>query len=190
MIKNTEMTYGSGTRLLHWTISILIISLLIVGFYMTSLQISDNKWYIYGLHKATGVVILGLVILRIIWRFTNVWPGLPRSVPRWQALVAKINIFFLYCAMLTMPLTGFFGSLLGGHDISFFGFFTIPAIAQDKEAGKWLFEVHDTVAYILVALIGLHFFAALYHHFIMKDNVLKRMIMSNTISQIKQPRRR
>lgn len=176
MLKNTLETYGSGTRLLHWLVAILIISLLIVGFYMTSMEKSELKWYIYGLHKATGTVVLALVSLRIIWRLSNVWPGLPSDTPKWQLWLVRCNISFLYCMMVLMPLTGFLGSLVGGYDISFYGLFTIPAIAQDKEAGKWLFEIHEIAPYFLIASIGLHIFAAFYHHFIMRDNVLRRML--------------
>lgn len=162
--------------MLHWSMSILIIGLLLVGFYMTNIDKSDFKWYMYDLHKATGTLVLILVVLRIIWRLSNVWPGLPDNMPKWQVLLVHFNIFFLYCMMLIMPVTGFFGSLIGGHDISFYNLFTISAIAQNKELGKRLFEIHEIAPYFLIASIGLHFFAALYHHFIMKDNVLRRML--------------
>ena len=176
MFKNTLITYGIGTRLLHWIMAALIIGLLAIGFYMTNIDKSDSKWYLYSLHKATGTLVLGLIVLRIIWRFSNIWPGLPDNTPKWQANLAHFNIFFLYCMMLLMPITGFFGSIVGGHDISFYGLFTIPAIANDKDTSKLLFEIHEIAPYFLIASIGLHLFAAFYHHFIMKDNVLLRMI--------------
>ena len=175
MFKNTEIAYGLGTRIIHWTMALMIITILIVGFYMVGLPKTDYKWDIYGIHKATGTVILVLVLLRILWRLSNVWPLLPDSVPSWQAFLANLNIFFLYCAMLAMPLSGFFGSLLGGHDISFYGLFIIPAIAENNVLSGYLWDIHHILPYFLVASIALHLLAALHHHFILKDNVLRRM---------------
>lgn len=150
MIKNTDTSYGIVARLFHWTISIFIIVLLCVGFYMASLPDSADKIRIIGMHKAIGVFVLLLVILRIIWRLQNVQPELPKSLPALLVKLAHANIFLLYFLMLTMPISGALGSLTAGYPISFFGFFTIPAFAVKYEALAsicWL--VHGTCAWIL-----------------------------------------
>ncbi len=175
MLKNTPTTIGLVARLLHWVMSILIISIIAVGFYMTDLPNSEDKWYIFGMHKSIGVLILALVVFRIIWRLVNLWPGPSKEIPKWQEFAANADIFLLYCMMLIMPLSGFLGSLIGGYDVSFFGLFTIKAIAHNKELSGYFWDLHNFVPWLLVAAIAVHFLAAMYHHFIMKDNVLGRM---------------
>jgi cytochrome b561 len=71
MLKNTLQSYGSVTKILHWTIALLIISLLGVGLYMTDMPDGDQKWYIYDVHKEIGMLVLTLVLIRVLWRLTN-----------------------------------------------------------------------------------------------------------------------
>jgi cytochrome b561 len=175
VLKNTQTSYGLVTRILHWTMAILIISIIAVGFYMTNLPTSADKWYIYFMHKSTGLLILALVVCRIIWRFSNVWPPLPEGAPVWKKFAASSSVLLLYCMMLIMALSGFLGSLLGGHDVPFFGLFNVPAMTQNKELSGYLWSVHTTMPYFLAATIALHFLAAMHHHFIVGDNVLRRM---------------
>lgn len=79
--------------------------------------------------------------------------------------------------MLIMPLSGLLGSITGGHDVSFFGLFDIPALSnQDKVFSNFCWSTHETCAYLLIACVILHISGALYHHFILKDNVLRRMM--------------
>lgn len=180
MIKNTLTSYGIVAKVLHWTLSVLIITLISVGFYMSSLPSSADKLRIISMHKATGIFVLSLVIIRVVWRLQNVQPELPKSLPALLATLAHANIFLLYFLMLTMPLSGSLGSLTAGYSISFFGLFTIPAFAVKYEAFSsicWL--VHGICAWIFIAAIAAHIGAGLYHHFIRRDNVLSRMWSGN-----------
>jgi len=176
MLKNTQDSYGLVARIFHWLMSIMIIILLTVGLIMTSMEPSDQKWEIYGMHKATGVVILFLACLRLLWRGINSAVTPPAGLNNLQMVGAKIVHYLLYICMFLMPISGIFMSLYGAHDIHVFGLFTIPAFEQNKELSGIFQFIHHTTAFILISLIVLHFAAAIYHHFIRKDNVLTRMI--------------
>lgn len=180
MIKNTSDSYGIVARLLHWVLSIFIITLIAVGLYMSDLPDSPDKWRIIGMHKASGVLVLSLVIIRLIWRLINLQPELPKSVPPILARLAHLNIFILYCLMIIMPTSGMLGSLSGGYPISFFGLFTIPAFAAKYELFSTVcWWVHGICAWLFICVIIAHIGAGLYHHFIRKDNVLRRMWSGN-----------
>lgn len=184
MIKNTENSYGTVAKILHWIVALMIISLIIVGFVMSDMENSDQKWQLYGAHKATGVLVLALIIVRLLWRLVNKTVLLPATVPAWQKKLAYITHIFLYCAMLTMAISGFSMSVIGGHAIDFYGLFVIPAFAKNEAVAKIFWQIHGYTAYIIVGLIATHFLGALYHHYVLKDNVLVRMI-SNTVSHFK-----
>ncbi len=175
MFKNTSTSYGSVSRSFHWLMAILVIGMICVGWYMSSLSPSDYKWTVYGLHKSFGMLVLFLIVLRTIWRFSNRTPDFPISTPRYQKIAARLTHVCLYLFMFIMPISGMLMSLFGGHDVSFFGIVTIPT------SGKFEFsnlskEMHEYGAIILAGIICLHLIAALYHHFKLKDDVMMRMI--------------
>lgn len=177
MIKNTEGTYGSIAKLLHWSIGLLIIALIGVGFYMTDLPPSESKWFVYGMHKATGMVVLSLVAIRVLWRYMGTTPGLPDGIPGWQQIASRWTHYALYAMMVMMPVSGMMMSLMTDHPIDMFGLFIIPAIAKEPgilAGGSYL--MHTYVPYLLIGIISLHFVAALYHHFVRKDDILRRML--------------
>lgn len=176
MLRNTTDSYGTITKLFHWFISIMIICLLIVGFTMANMDPSQQKSQIYVLHKATGVTVLALVVLRFIWRLINVEVLLPADLPLWQKASARMTHYLLYVCMFLMPISGINMSLFGGHEINVFNIFTIEAFEKNTFVAGLFYKVHQITAFGLIGLIILHIMAALFHHFIRKDNVLIRMI--------------
>lgn len=176
MLKNTENSFGLVTRIIHWVMSVLIISMLIAGFTMVNMEPSNLKWQIYGAHKATGLVVLFLGILRILWIFTNPQVQVPFELPSWQRVLARLNHNFIYILLIIMPASGALMTLTGGHGIDFYGLYTIKAITENKEFSKIFWNVHVLSAFLLVASSVVHITAALYHHYICKDNILRRMI--------------
>ena len=173
---NTPTSYGKMSKILHWTMAVLILGMLSVGFYMTSLPDSDTKNTIYNMHKATGVVVLTILVFRILWRSNNY---LVKPVSGLPWLIQKISLFthvVLYLLMLAMPITGLLMSLFAGYNISVFGLFTIKSWRVDTQAATLFHDFHEALALILAILVCLHILAALYHHFIRKDDTLNRMI--------------
>ena len=182
MLKNTSSTYGSVTKFFHWIMGILIIGIVIAGFIMTRMDPSDTKWFVYGTHKAFGVIILSLIPLRIIWRFLNKHPALPKTVPNWQKTAANANILLLYILMVVMPLSGFIMSYYGGHPINMFGLFSIGTDLKNTELAKTAHFIHMNVSWVIAGSILLHIGAALYHYLILKDTVVQKMLPGKSSS--------
>ena len=176
MLKNTRQKYGFVAKFFHWVIALMIISLLAVGLYMTGLKFSPEKFELYDLHKATGIVVLFLAVLRVFWRFKNIQPD-PVIMPKLQELGAKVGHVLLYVAMFVMPLSGWAMSSSAGYPVSVFGLWTMPPlVGKDKAFSELMSEIHEFSGYALIALIVVHAAAALHHHFIVKDETLKRML--------------
>lgn len=176
-LKNTDTRYGIIAYLLHWVMAILIIGLLVLGLYMTWIPISSLKLKLYGWHKEFGTLVLMLFFLRVAWRLSNITPLLPATLPAWQQLAAHAVHFAFYIFMFAMPITGWLVTSAAGLPVSFFGLFVLPSLVTPSEENRLLFtEMHKWLAYGLIATIGAHVGAALKHHFINKDNILRRML--------------
>lgn len=183
MIRNTTTHWGSVAKFFHWIIALFVLTLLGVGVWMTGLPNEPFKFQIYGLHKAFGVTILALVLLRILWRLTSKIPSLPAGMPGWQKKLAHGVHFLLYACLLIMPISGYVMSMAGGYGVSYFGLYNLPdLIGKDPALGKLASGVHEYTAWVLAGLIGLHVVGGLYHHFIRRDNVLRRMWPGNRSS--------
>jgi cytochrome b561 len=179
MLKNTKKSYGTVTKIFHWVMGIIIIIQICVGYIMANLpDTAPQKGTMIYYHKSTGVLLLILIILRLLWRMNELTPPLPSSMPHWQAVAARWNINLLLIMMLVMPLSGLFMSILGGYPVKFYGFFTIPSLLKNKTAGTLLFQTHVIGGYIISASVILHILASLYHHLIRHDTVLKRIIVN------------
>lgn len=181
MLYNTEKSYGLISRLFHWIMSVIILSMISVGYYMKYFAPQESKATIYGMHKATGVIVFTLVLLRLTWRMINVSPKLPEDCQKWLAAASKINFIVLYTMMISMPITGLFMSLYSGFKINVYGLFTIPTFLEKNKKLAALFkELHNGFAVLFIIAISLHILVNLYHHFYKKDNILTRMIFDKT----------
>lgn len=176
MFKNTTNTYGYIARFFHWTMSFLFIVMFLIAYTMINISKSDFRDGLYLIHKATGMLLFSLVAIRLLWRFINVQPPLPKATPIWQNIIAKANIFVLYFIMFTFPISGFLTSSLGGRVVSFYGIFIIQPLANDKAMSELFSKVHEMTAYVLLIAFGMHVIAALYHYYFLRDNVLQRML--------------
>jgi len=175
-VLNKSDHYGVVAISFHWLIAILMIGMLILGLYMADLPSSMWKLKLIGWHKEIGLLILGLASLRLAWRLINVTPSL-QNEPYWQQLAAHASHWAFYGFMFAMPLTGWLLSSAAGFPISFFGLFVAPALIAPNETLRPIFaEIHEWLAYGLIAVICVHVGAALWHHFIRKDNILRRML--------------
>lgn len=173
-IKNNKDHYGLIAILLHWLVALLIIGLLILGLYMVRLPISLEKLKLYGWHKEYGLLVLGLALIRIIWRLINIVPNLP--LPPIEKLAARTVHWAFYGFMFAMPITGWVITSAAGLPASFFGLFTLPNLVAPNEELRVLFQdIHRWLGYGLIATICLHVAGALKHHFIDKDDILRRI---------------
>lgn len=174
-LKNSDNHFGLIAIVFHWLMAVLMIGLLAVGLYMVNLPISLEKLKLYGWHKEYGFLVLALAICRMLWRLVNITPVL--LLPWWELLAARMMHLAFYGFMLVMPLSGWLITSAAGLPVSFFGLFTLPDIIAPNEDLRILFQwVHQWLGYALIAAIIVHVSAALKHHFINKDNILRRMI--------------
>ncbi len=176
MQKNTRDSYSFTSKFFHWTMSVIILTLLAVGLSMTRMDDSDLKWQIYAIHKSFGLIILLLLPMRLTWRLMNSRPHLDMVAP-WEKQTAITVHWLLYLAMFLMPMSGWIMSTASNHTPLFFGLFEIAApVAVNQATASVAYNTHITIAWVLMALLGLHLSGALKGHFIKKNNILKRML--------------
>ncbi len=175
-LNNSKERYGLPAILLHWLMAVLIIGMLCLGLYMDSLPLGSDKLKLYSWHKEWGTVILALVVLRFLWKLTQISPLLPETMPSWQVHAAKAGHAALYLLMVAMPLTGWMMSSAAGFPVSVFGWFTLPnLVAPNDELRKILSETHEYLAFILMAMIAGHVGAVILHY-LKKEPILQRML--------------
>ncbi len=163
-------------KILHWLIALAVIGALGVGAALDWLGNGALGNQLYALHKATGMLILGLMLLRIVARIIFGAPPLPVSVPSWQRTAAAASHFLLYALILLMPVIGWAATSAFPAPIPFFGLFDVPAlIGADRDLSKQLFAIHEWMGKAIFALVALHIAAALKHALVEKDGVLRRM---------------
>jgi len=175
-IPTTTARYSLTAILLHWLLALAIITAFCVGLYMTGLPFSMERLKLYNWHKWAGVTILVLSAGRLLWRLFHKPPAdLP--TPAWQAMAAHATHGLLYTAFFAVPLSGWAYSSAAGFPIVWFGLLPLPdLVAPDKALAETLKQAHHLLAYALAALVLAHVGAALKHHFIDRDGLIKRML--------------
>ncbi len=169
--------YTAIAKGLHWFMALLIFGLLALGFYMADLPLSPEKLQYFSWHKWAGVTVFFMVWLRLLWRVTHRPPAYPLGMTRTQRLLAHGGHGALYLLMVIIPLSGWLMSSAKGVPTVWFGVLPLPdLLARDKELGKQLTELHFALNISLLVLIGVHTAAALLHHFVHKDDILRRML--------------
>ncbi|TKW60555.1 MAG: cytochrome b [Blastochloris viridis] len=175
-MKTTAERYNAIDKALHWAMALVIVGMLISGLVMGDVQPLALKFQVIQLHKSFGILVLVLAFTRVFWRFTNPAPRLPLGTPLWQKAAAHGTHLALYGLMFVMPFSGWLMSDAKGYHPNFFGL-PVPVLGEvDRAAGRVLGDIHEYGAYLLMALIAMHVGAALFHHFIVKDEILTRML--------------
>lgn len=167
--------WGWLGKMFHWLTALLVLIQIPLGIYADDMRLSPLKLDLFVWHKSIGFVILLLTISRILWRINATVPGHVPDIPIRQAL-AKISHGLLYLLMLLLPTSGWVMSSAANIPFSLFWLFEIPAITSPNEALEEVAEtVHNTCVVLLLVVLTLHITAALWHHFIRRDNVLRRL---------------
>jgi cytochrome b561 len=177
MLRNTEDTYGSVTRVLHWLMALLIIAMLLCGFFMGDFGRDDPlRPLLYSLHKSTGTLLLVLITLWLGWTLINPRPRILTHMVLENQL-AKVVKIGLYLLMLALPLSGYLlvASGVSSKPFEFFGLFPLPKVTPNDWLHETAEELHGDLPWVAVALIGLHIVGALKRQFIVRDGTLTRM---------------
>lgn len=170
--------YTTTAIVFHWLIALLIIGTFSLGLVMSDMPgITPTKLKYYSWHKWSGVTILGLVALRLLWRLKNSAPAYPASMPDWQKGAAHGLHGLLYVLMFAVPLSGYFYSLSAGVPVVYFGLFPLPVLMEPNPALKPVLKaLHYWLNMGMLGAVALHVAAALKHQFVDRDGVLKRML--------------
>ncbi len=176
-LRNTDLQWGTPAKTFHWLIALLILGMMVLGWVATNYPLSPTKIKLFQWHKSTGLVILALVVLRLIWRLGNRTPGLPAGMSGWQRRAVHLVHGLLYTLMLAMPLSGWVINSAANFPLKLYGWFRVPAIAPADKALQTTAElVHLSLFWLLAILLMLHIAAALRHHYVQRDTVLRRML--------------
>jgi cytochrome b561 len=178
MVGNTRERWGSVSIGLHWTIAALVLLVqLPAGITMVSVDPGTVQDIGYNIHKTNGIVIFLLAIVRLGWRWSHPVPALPADLPVWQARTARTTHALLYIVLLTMPITGFLYTTLGGFPVPFFGLYDLARLVPENKPVAEVFKTaHLTLRWVLYAVVLLHVAGALQHHLVRKDGILRRML--------------
>ncbi|MGV3740330.1 MAG: cytochrome b [Gammaproteobacteria bacterium] len=169
--------YTKGMMAIHWLVAAVVIPLLSLSFFLEDLPKTIKPTAIM-LHKSFGITILALMLLRLFWLKKTGRPALPKTMTRWELGLARIVQWAMYTFLIIMPLTGWFMSVMSDHTPVWFGLIRlpIPGIAKNSAWADILFQGHQIIAWILIALVSLHIAGALKHAIIDKDKVLDSML--------------
>lgn len=173
-MKNSS--YTPLAKALHWAMALGIFGLVVLGSVMSDMDFSPEKLQYFSWHKWAGVTVFMLVWVRLVWRLISPPPAYPDSMSIHVQRMAHAGHVALYAFMLIIPITGWLMSSAKGVQTVWFGIVPLPdLLSKDKALGHLLEEVHGTLSWIMATLIAGHVAAALKHHFVDKDDTLRRM---------------
>lgn len=170
--------YTKTAMSLHWLSALLIISAFVMGLVMTSIPgFSPAKLRYFSWHKWLGVTVFALAVLRVLWRIFHKPPPHPAHMPAWQNQAAQATHALLYMLIFAVPVSGYLYTLSAGVPVVYLGVWPMPVfMAPDPALKPLLREVHFWLDMTMAALVVTHIGAALKHHLIDRDDVLKRML--------------
>ena len=175
--RNTTRSWGSVSKLLHWLVVLLIINQWVIAERADSLPIGIAKLQALAWHKSFGITILMLAVLRLAWRWVNPVPDLTADTRPWERVLAKLSHFLLYALIFAMPLSGWLMSSAKNFPVSWFRLFQLPdLVAPDERIYQLMRDLHHLLFDLLVVVAAVHVAGALKHHFIDRNDVLKRML--------------
>lgn len=177
MAKNSTTRYGSIAQFLHWCTAIVVLVAFIYGpggpeqrVYSSTLEF-DRR-----LHETLGLCVFALTIIRLLWRTVAARPQAP-AVARWMIVAAKAVQWLLYLLLLALPLTAITGAWLEGHPLTLLAGAEIqPWFGAAHDVGATFASVHKWLGDAIMWLAGLHALAALFHHVVLRDEVLATML--------------
>jgi cytochrome b561 len=173
--------YTRTARVLHWTIAILVFFLIGLGLMMTEPPFTPAKFELYKWHKTLGLLALALMAMRILWRLRHRAPSLPEDTSIFQRTTAYSVHFGLYATLLLIPISGWLMTSAANFPNLLLGGLEAPRIVSpNKEAQSFYNQIHVFGGYGLMGLMALHIGAALFHQFVRRDQILRRMLWAQT----------
>jgi len=178
MIGNSSESWGWPARTFHWIVAAMVLALFVHGLWLEDIP-DDAATFQIWLHSAVGISLLAIAVAAFLWWLVNARPTEPAATPAWQRRAARIAHWALYALIFGATITGWAltGSMREPVGIDLFGFIGVPQLVAPGSGDHEFFEeAHEILANVLIALVAVHVAAALYHHFILRDGVLRRML--------------
>lgn len=175
-LRNNDRQWGAVAKFFHWTMALGILGNGIFGLMMDLARSPMQKINWLAIHKSIGLTLLALFLLRLLWRMTDRQPP-PEPGPRWQRLAARLTHATLYLLMAAMPLSGWWFNSLAGKPLQWFKQFNLPElVSRNDELTHLAHGAHETLFWLLILVLVAHVSAALKHHLVDNDDVLRRML--------------
>jgi cytochrome b561 len=181
MTRNSKTDWGWPAKVLHWVGAVMILILLVHGWWMTHMTPRPERLANYAWHSALGYDLFAILILRLLWRWLNPLPELPADLQRWEQIAARLAHVGLYVLMFIVSLTGWMVATTFRVPMTkdLLGIDVPPLVtAVDRSVRQWIEESHMVLAYVLAAVALIHIVAALRHHIVKRNDVLRRMLWS------------
>lgn len=173
---NMKDEYSAVAKIFHWLLALMIFVSFGVGLYMVDQPFSPQRLKLYNWHKWAGVTILALSAFRLLWRLYKPAPALPETMATWQKNASHSVHMLLYVLFFAVPITGWIYSSAAGFPIVWLGLIPLPDLVEkNRELAELIKPFHGVAAKVLAAVVVLHIAAALKHHFMDRDGILKRM---------------
>ncbi len=176
-LRNSAEAWGAVARAFHWSIAALVLVQFALGSIAEEMKLTPAKLDLFVWHKSIGLTVLVLAVLRLAWRFGNPPPGPPDGTPGWERRLAAIAHWVLYALIFAVPLSGWWVS--DASRVPFKAFFLVPMpdfVATDRALQEAAAEVHEVLTMTLLVVVLVHVAAGLRHHFLLRDDVLRRML--------------
>jgi len=174
--RNTSSEYSSAAKWLHWSVAIGIFVLLWLGLQQAGMESGPEKSELRALHASVALIVLALMTVRLVWRFLNGVPAHPDGIPGWQRATSTLVHWGLYISVFVQLISGSMTVATGGNALPFFGLFSVALpIVENDESHEFWEGIHEFCWVIIAVLLVVHVLAALYNHFVLKNNILRRM---------------
>jgi cytochrome b561 len=177
ILMNRRFRYGIAAQAFHWSTVVLV-----AAAYLVSPGGSEQRVYSVAsdftrhMHETTGMLVFAIVLARILWRLLDAAPEAP-PMERWMRYGAKLAHIALYALLIAIPSTAILGAWLEGHPLTLLGLGNVgPLLTQSHDVGQAVSYVHTILGNVILWIAGLHAAAALFHHFVLGDNVLTSML--------------
>ena len=175
-VKNTGKEYGTISKIFHWTVLVLVIVMLAIASQSTDLPQGQEKLELILLHASFGLLLLFILSARLIWRWLNITPAKMPHIPFWQHVVSRTVHYGLYTMLFVQVFNGMARFATAGYKVPFFGLFEVGfPMGKDEALNELIGDLHGIFPIVILVLLGIHILAALYHHFWLKDDTLRRM---------------
>ena len=173
--QSAETAYDGVARSLHWLIVVLVATQFVIGWTMPDFHHDTKPVGLIAWHLGVGATLVAAMAVRIVWRLTHRPP--PDALSPLLRVVSRTTHFLLYTALVVVPVLGWVNASSRGWTVKLLGLMPYPSLTPAGSAfGHEMGDVHGVLAWVLFALIGSHVAAALFHRFVLRDQVMQRML--------------